>query len=63
MVNYHQSLAFDCPDLSFNDRCKQWLLQEIFLLLFFLFCRSSFVFLELFKDLKQLSIVCSRVDI
>ena len=64
-VNYHQYLAFDCPYLLCNDHCDWWLFQEILLLL--LFCRNSFeqfwtCFLEIIKHLKQLSILCSRVD-
>ena len=30
MVNYHQSLAFDCPSVSCNDHCEQWIFQETF---------------------------------
>ena len=46
-VNYHQSLAFDCPYLSCNHHCDWWLFQEIF---FYLYC---FYFLEiLLKDLE-----------
>ena len=54
-VNYCQFLAFNCPYLSCNDHCDQWLFQEVFWLLLFLFPRNSFewswtlelVFLEL----------------
>ena len=57
MVNYCQSLAFDCPYLSCNDHSDQWFFQEIFLSLF-LFCRNSFerswtCFLGIVKHSKQ----------
>ena len=29
-VNYCQFLVFDCPNLSCNDHCDQWLFEEIF---------------------------------
>ena len=49
MVNYHQSSAFDCPYLSCNAHCDQWLFQEIFfLIILFLFPRNSFDFFYLF---------------
>ena len=41
-VNYRQSLAFNSPYLSCNDRCDWWLFQEIFLLLLLLFHINSF---------------------
>ena len=69
MVNYCQSLAFNCPYLPCNDHCDQWLFQELLLLLLsFLFHRNSFerswtCFLGIVKHLKQLSIFCLRVDV
>ena len=69
MVNYCQSLAFDCPYLSCNDHCDQWLFQGLLLLLLsFLFHRNSFerswtCFLGIVKHSKQLSILCLRVDL
>ena len=41
-VNYHQSLAFDLPYLSYNDHCDRWLFQEIFFIIFRSSCMQMF---------------------
>ena len=47
-VSYRQSSAFDCPYLSCNDHCDQWLFQEI------LFYYYYFYFLEIFLNNLEL---------
>ena len=42
MVNYHQSLAFDCPYILCSDHCDQWLFQEIFFIIFRSSCTQMF---------------------
>ena len=43
MINYHQSLGFDCPNYSCNDHCNWSIFQEIFfLLILYLFPQNSF---------------------
>ena len=57
MVNYCQTLVFDCPYLLCNDHCDRYLFHKIFfLLILFLFPANSLNNLELvFLEFKHIS--------